>query len=409
MKSIRSVYKIGHGPSSSHTVGPYNAAKLFLSRFPDADGYEVTLYGSLACTGEGHSTGKAIRSVIPAAVILQDAETGDLPHPNTMLFRALKGGREAGRCRILSVGGGSIRVEGEESEDEKEIYPQKNFSQIALECEQKGWSLNRFIDEYEKTDIRPYLAEVWHTMERTVENGLERTGELPGGLHILRKAKLLFNKRCYNESADVTMNRLIAAYAYAASEENASEELVVTAPTCGSCGVIPSVFYYMRHDRGFPEEEILDALAVGGLLGNIIRTNASISGAEAGCQAEIGSACSMAAGALASLHRLNIAQTEYAAEIAMEHHLGLTCDPIQGLVQIPCIERNAVAAMRAISCVNLSRFLTETRKISFDEVIDTMYRTGRDMNEKYRETAHGGLASMYDHRKSSPGKGDNDR
>lgn len=409
MKSIKSVYKIGHGPSSSHTVGPYNAAKLFLSRYPDAEEYQVTLYGSLACTGEGHSTGKAIRAVIPQAVILSDPETRELPHPNTMLFRALKGGTEAGRCRILSVGGGSIRVEGEENEEEKEIYPQKSFTEIALECERNGWSLNRFIDEYEKTDIRPYLAEVWHTMEHTVRAGLERTGVLPGGLQLQRKAKLLYNKRCYNESADVTMNRLIAAYAYAVSEENASEEIVVTAPTCGSCGVIPSVFYYMRYDRGFPEEEILDALAVGGLLGNIIRTNASISGAEAGCQAEIGSACSMAAGALASLHKLSIGQTEYAAEIAMEHHLGLTCDPICGLVQIPCIERNAVAAMRAISCVNLSRFLTETRKISFDEVVDTMYRTGRDMSEKYRETSHGGLASMYAHRKDQPRKEENSR
>ena len=194
------------------------------------------------------------------------------------------------------------------------------------------------------------------------------------------------------------MNRVIAAYAYAASEQNAAEEIVVTAPTCGSCGVIPAVLYYMQHDRGFPEEEILDALAVAGLIGNVIRTNASISGAQCGCQAEIGSACSMAAAGLAALYRLNLDQIEYAAEIAMEHHLGLTCDPVGGLVQIPCIERNAVAAMRAISAVNLSRFLYETRKISFDQVIDTMYKTGLDLNEKYRETAHGGLAEIYRNR-----------
>ena len=191
------------------------------------------------------------------------------------------------------------------------------------------------------------------------------------------------------------MNRVIAAYAYAVSEENADEHIVVTAPTCGSCGVLPSVLYYMHTDRGFPEEEILDALAVAALIGNVIRTNASISGAECGCQAEIGSACSMTAAALASLYGLNIDQIEYAAEIAMEHNLGLTCDPVKGLVQIPCIERNAVAAMRAISSVNLSRFLFATRKISFDEVVATMYRTGKDMDEKYRETSHGGLAQIY--------------
>lgn len=218
---------------------------------------------------------------------------------------------------------------------------------------------------------------------------------MPGGLGVQRKARMLHEKRCYNEGSDVTMNRVIASYAYAVSEENASEEIVVTAPTCGSCGVIPAVLYYMEEDRGFPEDEILDALAAAGLIGNYIRTNASISGAECGCQAEIGSACSMAAGALAALYKMNLDQIEYAAEIAMEHHLGLTCDPVGGLVQIPCIERNAVAAMRAISAVNLSRFLYETRKISFDVVVDTMYRTGKDLSDKYRETSHGGLAEMY--------------
>ena len=243
-------------------------------------------------------------------------------------------------------------------------------------------------------------------MSAAVERGLAAEGTLPGGLQLSRKAKLLFEKRCYNESADVTMNRMIAAYAFAVSEENACENIVVTAPTCGSCGVIPAVMYYMRHDKGFPEAEILDALAVAGLIGNLIRTNASISGAECGCQAEIGSACSMAAAGLAALYRLRPEQIEYAAEIAMEHNLGLTCDPILGLVQIPCIERNAVAAMRAVNAVDLSRFLYSTRKISFDEVVDTMYRTGKDMDEKYRETSHGGLAQMYRARHLPPEAGD---
>ena len=395
MKSIKSVYKIGHGPSSSHTVGPYNAALRFGRRHPDADRFRVVLYGSLAFTGAGHGTGKAIQSGLPGAEIVVDMETKDLPHPNTMLFTAFKDGQEIESVRVFSVGGGTVRFEDEQDEEERELYPEKNFEEILEACRQENKTLPDFIRAREGEGFREYLSTVWRAMQDAVERGLPAEGILPGGLDVERKAKILYEKRCYNESADVTMNRVIAAYAYAVSEENASENMVVTAPTCGSCGVIPAVFYYMQKDRGFPEEEILDALAVAGMIGNVIRTNASISGAECGCQAEIGSACSMAAGGLAALYRLNLEQIEYAAEIAMEHHLGLTCDPVNGLVQIPCIERNAVAAMRAISAVNLSRFLYETRKISFDVIIDTMYQTGKDMSDKYRETSHGGLAQMY--------------
>ncbi len=395
MKSIKGVYKIGNGPSSSHTVGPYHAAQIFGERYPEADAYKVTLYGSLAFTGEGHGTGKAIKTGLPGAEVIFNREEKDLPHPNTMLFQAFKDGKEIGRNRIFSIGGGSIRIEGEVSDEEIEIYPQKYFSEILTLCKERGIGLAQFIYRIEDPSIREYLAKIWRAMKDAIERGLQAEGTLPGGLGVARKAKLLYEKRCYNESADVTMNRVIAAYAYAVSEENADENIVVTAPTCGSCGVLPSVMYYMEKDRGFPEDEILDALAVAGMIGNVIRTNASISGAEAGCQAEIGSACSMTAAALASLYGLNIDQIEYAAEIAMEHNLGLTCDPVNGLVQIPCIERNAVAAMRAISSVNLSRFLYATRKISFDEVVATMYRTGKDMDEKYRETSHGGLAQIY--------------
>ncbi len=396
MKTIQSVYKIGNGPSSSHTVGPFHAAQVFGRRWPEADHYRVTLFGSLACTGEGHGTGKAIISGLPGAEVLFDREQQDLPHPNTMLFEAFKDGRRIGANRIFSIGGGSIRIEGEPSEDEKEIYPQRSFSEIVQICRQRSINLAQFIYRMEDDRLRDGLKTVWKAMKDSVRRGLSAEGTLPGGLGVARKARLLYQKRCYNESADVTMNRVIAAYAYAVSEDNADEHVVVTAPTCGSCGVLPSVLYYMHTDRGFPEEEILDALSVAGMIGNVIRTNASISGAECGCQAEIGSACSMTAAALASLYGLNIDQIEYAAEIAMEHNLGLTCDPVKGLVQIPCIERNAVAAMRAISSVNLSRFLYLTRKISFDEVVATMYRTGRDMDEKYRETSHGGLAQIYD-------------
>jgi len=395
MKTIKSVYKIGNGPSSSHTVGPYHAAQVFGARYPQADAFRVTLYGSLAFTGEGHGTGKAILSGLPGAQVVFNREQTDLPHPNTMLFEAFKGGEAIGSKRMFSIGGGSIRIEGEASEDEVEVYPQRNFTEILQICRQRSLNLAQFIYRMEDDRLRDCLKEVWEAMKDAIHRGLAAEGVLPGGLGVARKAKTLFEKRCYNESADVTMNRVIAAYAYAVSEENADENIVVTAPTCGSCGVLPAVLYYMHADRGFPEEEILDALAVAGLIGNVIRTNASISGAECGCQAEIGSACSMTAAALATLYGLNIDQIEYAAEIAMEHNLGLTCDPVKGLVQIPCIERNAVAAMRAISSVNLSRFLFSTRKISFDEVVATMYRTGRDMDEKYRETSHGGLAQIY--------------
>ena len=368
---------------------------LIKNRYPDCDRIEVTLYGSLAYTGEGHGTGKAIRSVLPDAEIRFDTETKDLPFPNTMLFRIFKAGEETDSVRIFSIGGGSIKVENETSQDEFDVYPHSSFGDMLRECAEDGLTLMQLIDRYETPGVRDYLRGIWHAMEACVERGLKHEGILPGGLNVSRKAKILFTKRCYNESSDVTMNRLIASYAYAASEENASEEIVVTAPTCGSCGVIPSVFYYMAHDRGFPENEIIEALAVAGLIGNVIRTNASISGAECGCQAEIGSACSMAAGGLAYLYGLDNSQIEYAAEVAMEHHLGLTCDPVHGLVQIPCIERNAVAAMRAISAVNISRFLAETRKISFDDIIATMYQTGKDMDERYKETSHGGLAALY--------------
>ncbi len=397
MKSIRSIYKIGNGPSSSHTVGPYNAAKEFRSRFSDADAFDVTLYGSLALTGDGHGTANAVLSAIPDAEITFDTDTDidELPHPNTMDFIAKKVGVEVGRARVMSIGGGSVLFEGEHNPENDDIYPQKNFTEMLDYCEEHGLKLQEFVYATEGEGIKDYLKVVWDEMADCVRRGLKTEGILPGGLNIDRKAKRLFETVSYNESSDITMNRLISAFAYACSEENASEGKVVTAPTCGSCGVIPAVLYYMHFYRGFTEDEIIDALAVAGLIGNVISTNASISGAQCGCQAEIGSACSMAAGALATMYGLKLGQIEYAAEVAMEHNLGLTCDPVKGLVQIPCIERNAVAAMRAVSSVILSRFLFTTRKISFDTVVETMYRTGLDMDSKYKETAHGGLAQLY--------------
>lgn len=396
MQSIRSVFKIGNGPSSSHTVGPFNAAGIFKERYPDADTYSVTLYGSLALTGNGHGTANAISAAIPGINIIFDRETKELPHPNTMVFSAEKGGEELGRLTILSIGGGALQIPGEHNPDFDDIYPQRNFSEILEYCKKEGINLVQFVCKYESCDLREHLWNCWQAMKNCIEKGLKEEGILPGGLEVQRKAKTLFNTVSYNESNDITMYRLISSFAYAACEENACSELVVTAPTCGSCGVIPAILYYMEYYKGFPEEEIIDALTVAGLVGNVIRTNASISGAECGCQAEIGSACSMAAAGLAQLYGLNLEQIEYAAEVAMEHNLGLTCDPVNGLVQIPCIERNAVASMRAMDAVNLARFLYSTRKISLDMVIETMYRTGMDMDEKYKETAFGGLATMYE-------------
>ena len=395
MKSIKTVYKIGQGPSSSHTVGPFSAAKLIKKRYPEANDYKVILYGSLALTGGGHGTIRAIKRVLSNIRIELDKDTNDIPHPNTMDFFAYKDGNEIGKLRIISIGGGVIKVYGEESPLDDEIYKEKSFSEILEYCKDNNLSIPEYVYRHEDEKIKKYLLKMWKAMEDCVERGLKTEGILPGGLEINRKAKLLYNSVSHGESDDTTMDRMLSAFSYAACEENASEGLVVTAPTCGSCGVIPSVMYYYKHCKGYTNDEIVDALAVCAVIGNVIITNASVSGAEFGCQAEIGSACSMAAGGVAHLLGLNLDQIEYAAEVAMEHNLGLTCDPVKGLVQIPCIERNAVAAMRAINSVNLSRFLYQTRRISFDNIVDTMYRTGKDMDKKYRETANGGLAELY--------------
>lgn len=395
MYSLKSLYKIGMGPSSSHTFGPRNAAAYFKKICPDADKYRVILYGSLAYTGKGHCTDKAILSVIPEAEVIFDTDKTDLFHPNTMLFEGYKAGKIAEKKEIISIGGGLIQIEGEEPEEELNVYPEKNFTEIMEYCNSKKIRLYEYVREHEGDEVFDHLKEVWHVMEDCVRRGVTAEGILPGGLGVVRKAKKLNETRCYNESDDTTKDRQISAYAYAVSEENASGGIVVTAPTCGSAGVLPAVLYYMRYCKGFPEEEIINALATAGVVGNVIRTNASISGAECGCQAEIGSACSMTAAGVAELYGLSLNQIEYSAEVAMEHHLGLTCDPVNGLVQIPCIERNAVAAMRALNCVSIARFLADTRKISFDAVIETMARTGHDILEAYRETSHGGLAKLY--------------
>ena len=394
MKSIRTIYKYGCGPSSSHTVGPTIAAKVIKKYYPEADRFEVVLYGSLAITGRGHMTDRAIMSILDNCSIIFDYKKTDLPHPNTMVFRVFKDDELVAERTVLSVGGGEIKILDDDY-CEEEVYEFNHLSDIIHECENRNISLADYIYEKEKGDIKEELRNTWHRMEDCIQRGLNTVGLLPGDLMLERKANKLYNMVVKEESPTARENRLVSAYAYAVAEENAAGKMVVIAPTCGASGVLPAVLYYLRHDRGYSEEEIIDGLAVAGMIGNVIRTNASISGAECGCQAEIGSACSMTSAAKAQISNMNLKQIEYAAEVAMEHHLGLTCDPVHGYVQIPCIERNAVAAMRAINSVTLASFLFETRKISFDAVVETMYHTGKDLLDKYRETSNGGLAALY--------------
>ena len=397
MKSIREIYRIGKGPSSSHTMGPYAAALRFRAEHPEAEAFRVVLYGSLAKTGRGHLTDQAVvQGLAPTETeVLFDADEQELPHPNTMDFIALREGKEIARERVLSVGGGAISIVGRPDTDPPEVYPHSSFAEIAEYCKSHNMRLCEYVEQHEGPEIWDYLFEVWSAMKKSIVEGLSVTGQLPGGLGVERKAQLLHGQRHIDESPQTRENRIVCAYAFAVAEQNAAGGVIVTAPTCGSCGVVSSVLRYMQEQRGFDDRQVLRALATGGLIGNLIKTNASISGAECGCQAEIGSACSMCAAALAELYEMGIDQIEYAAEVAMEHHLGLTCDPIGGLVQIPCIERNAVAAMRAINALSLANFLTSTRKISFDVVVKTMYQTGLDMSHVYRETAEGGLARFY--------------
>ncbi len=399
MKSVRSVFKTGVGPSSSHTMGPNFAAKRFLSENPDADAFKVILYGSLAKTGKGHGTDRAVLEAllpVPTEVIFCYDDVA-LEHPNTLEFFAYKNGNVTATKTFLSIGGGDIRAKGELSTVEPDVYMEKHFTEICELCKARNIRLSDYVFEHEGEGFKEFLMDVWHTMCQAISQGLTKTGILPGGLELQRKAQMLFGKRHIDESPQTRENRIVCAYAFAVSEQNADCGTIVTAPTCGSCGVVPAVLKYMQEKNGFSDNDVIRALAVAGLIGNVVRTNASISGAEAGCQAEVGTACSMAAAALAELFEMGIDQIEYAAEISLEHHLGLTCDPVCGLVQIPCIERNAVSAMRAINALSLANFLSDSRKISFDIVVETMYRTGRDLSYHYRETSEGGLAKLYKH------------
>ena len=403
MKSIREIYKIGKGPSSSHTIGPERAATYFKAQHPDADAFQVDLFGSLSKTGKGHGTDRVLREVLsplPTEIVFRKDDPADIRHPNTMDFYALKDGTVYDTLRVESIGGGDIRFEGHVKQELAEIYPENSFAEVDQFCRFRGLDLAEYVEINEGEDIWEFLDEIWRTMKQSVKEGLAAEGILPGGLRVERKAKILYENPAPNEVPQVRECRIISAYAFAVSEQNADCGTIVTAPTCGACGVLPASLVYVQEQRKLTDDQMLRGLAVAGIIGNLIKTNASISGAECGCQAEIGTACSMAAAALTYLFGLTTAQIQYAAEIALEHHLGLTCDPICGLVQVPCIERNAVAAMRAMNACNLAYFLSDTQRISFDMVVKTMYETGINMNQRFRETSEGGLAKMFNRRRN---------
>lgn len=395
MESIRQLYKIGNGPSSSHTMGPRKAAQIFLERNPGASSFEVTLYGSLAATGKGHLTDVAITDVLS-----QTAPTEIVWHPeivlpfhtNGMTFKAFDSERnEVSKRTVYSVGGGDILEEGSSRQAGPKIYGMNKIKEIQKWCESTGRSYWEYVDMAEGAGIWDYLAEVWRVMKEAVERGLEAEGVLPGGLGVRRKAVSYYvHASGYNSS--LKSRGLVYAYALAVSEENASGGRIVTAPTCGSCGIVPAVLYHLHTSKGFTEKRILRALATAGLFGNVVKHNASVSGAEVGCQGEVGVACAMAAAAASQLFGGTPAQIEYSAEMGLEHHLGLTCDPVCGLVQIPCIERNAYAAARALDA-NLYAAISDGRhNVDFDRVVEVMKRTGHDIPSLYKETAQGGLA-----------------
>ncbi len=403
MKSIKEIYKIGKGPSSSHTMGPERAAKLFRSQHPEADAFQVILYGSLSKTGVGHGTDRVLLEVlspIPTEIVFSQEE---LPkaHPNTMDLIAMKNGQKTGTLRVESVGGGDIRIAGEKSVSGEEVYIEHSFAEIKDFCKWRYIEkLSDYVELNEGPEIWDFLMEVWHTMKKAIEEGLAAEGILPGGLNVRRRAKDLYETTLAIREPALEEFQKIASFAYAVAEQNASNGTIVTAPTCGACGVLPAVLKYAQETKGYTDEQICRGLAAAGIIGNLTKSNASISGAECGCQAEIGTACSMAAAALAELYAQNLEQVEYAAEVAMEHHLGLTCDPICGLVQIPCIERNAVAAMRAMNACNMSYFLTGSRNISYDMVCRAMKETGIHLDHRFRETSEGGLAKLYNRKQA---------
>lgn len=379
-------------------MGPHRAAEMFNERTPDATRYRVTLYGSLAATGKGHHTDLAIcRGLAPKEVeMVWRADVVKPFHPNGMLFEALDGqGGVVDSWLVYSVGGGYLATEEGEVPlgitPEGEVYPHNTMKDIMEYIDREGLSFWEYVEQCEDGSLWMYLEDMWLQMQQTIESGLQDDRVIAGGLHLRSKAHQYYI-RASAFKPSLQSRALVIAYALATSEQNACGGRIVTAPTCGGSGVLPAVLYHLKKNHGFGDREILRALATAGLFANVIKHNASISGAEVGCQGEVGSACVMAAVASNQLFGGSPKQIEYAAEMAMEHNLGLTCDPLCGLVQIPCIERNAMAALRALD-INIYAMMSDGRHIiSFDKVVRTMKLTGKDLPSLYKETSLGGLA-----------------
>ena len=400
MKTLKELFKIGKGPSSSHTMGPQKAAKIFLENNRGASSFEVTLYGSLAATGKGHMTDIAIIEVLEPIAPVRIIWNPDvfLPfHPNGMKFKSLTNDEKPiNEWTVYSIGGGALS-EGKGDDDmfnSPEVYDMNSMTEIMKWCERTGRNYWEYVQLCEDSSLWDYLEVVWIKMKEAVERGLKREGRLPGPLNLPRKAPTYYVKASgYKQSLQT--RGLVYAYALAVSEENASGGTIVTAPTCGACGVLPAVLYHISKSHEFTDKQILHALATAGLVGNIVKKNASISGADVGCQGEVGVACAMASAASCQLFGGSPSQIEYAAEMGLEHHLGMTCDPICGLVQIPCIERNAFAATRALDSNLYAAFSDGSHRVSFDRVVEVMKRTGHDIPSLYKETSEGGLAKGF--------------
>ncbi len=394
MQSIKEIYKIGPGPSSSHTIAPFEAVKIYLKKFPNADSYKVTLYGSLAKTGVGHLTDKIIIQTFhpKKCEVVFDYKNKEV-HPLFFTIVGYKDGLELEIFNFISLGGGDLEVNGQINQ-KCDVYQQNTFNEIEKYCNENKILLYDYV-YLNEPEIKKYLVKVLNRMLDVVDSGLKATGILPGKLKLERVAKDIYLKSLATEDNNEAEKLKIMAFAYAASEENADGQIVVTSPTLGASGVLPALMkhYYLR---GFSKNRLINALAIAGLIGNIVKTNATISGAIGGCQAEIGTACAMGSAAVAYLEGLDINKIEAAAEIGMEHHLGLTCDPVGGYVIIPCIERNAVAAVRALDAALLSKTLLSIRanRVNFDMVVETMKYTGNKIAIELKETALGGLATQ---------------